>query len=108
MPVGVDVETAPPERPLPLNLLHPRERNALEALAAPDCDLAFLRFWTAREACAKATGRGLPARLSSIEARDALDDHAVVLLEHGIVVGRAQITMREDAVAAVVELAGSD
>ena len=107
-PVGVDVEIRPPEHPLPLNLLHPRERRTLEALSGPIRDLAFLRFWTAREAYVKAQEKGLPAELAEIEAQNAAGGPDVNLIEQAIAVARAAITMQADAIAAVVELPVTD
>jgi len=68
--VGVDLER---DRPLlrvdglARRVLSPVEREALLGLPEPDRPRAFLRLWVRKEACLKATGRGLgfgPARFS--------------------------------------------
>ena len=102
--MGVDIETRLVEQPLPTALLHPREKDVLAKLSGADRDLAFLRFWTAREAYLKAAGRGLPAELSSVEAKDDPDGQGVLLIETDVVHARATVTLTEDLVVAVVEL----
>jgi phosphopantetheinyl transferase len=57
--VGVDIEPLRPGAEPPWNVLHPRERAALEALAGAARDEALLRLWTAKEAYLKALGLGL-------------------------------------------------
>lgn len=62
MPIGVDLEPLAVTPPVDA-ILHPRERAALTASAAPALD--FLKIWTAKEAYLKALGRGFkrdPAR----------------------------------------------
>ena len=103
-PVGVDIEILPAEQPVPLDLLHHRERAALENLPTEAIDLAFLRFWTAREAYLKATGRGLPAELSTVEAQDDPGGERVLLIEAHKIRARAAITVTDECVVAVVEL----
>lgn len=59
---GIDIERLRP-RPQALEIARrfftPEEADALGALDATQCDEAFLRLWTAKEAVLKATGRGL-------------------------------------------------
>lgn len=65
--VGVDIETLRPIDDAPqLAALHftPQEQAALQA---GDADHAFLRVWTRKEACMKATGLGLSLAPSSFE-----------------------------------------
>ncbi len=107
-PIGLDVETRPTDTPLPLDLLHPHERDHLLALDDVTRNLTFLRFWAAREAYVKATGAGLPARLSRIEARDDGDGQGALLLEDGVVCACACLTITDDYVVAVVEIGGPD
>lgn len=66
-PIGVDVETFPPEAPVPLDLLHPAEQAGLAELDPAARDRAFLRIWTAKEAYAKAASTPLDQVLA--EAR---------------------------------------
>ena len=106
-PVGVDVETLPVDQPMPLDLLHPREREAVLGIPEPDRGVAVARFWTAREAYCKATGRGLPNDLASIEARDDPAGEGVLLIENGKVRAIAALTITDDYVVAVVELAAA-
>ncbi|MER7466114.1 4'-phosphopantetheinyl transferase superfamily protein [Streptomyces sp. NPDC097981] len=60
-PVGVDIEAASPvgEDGDLRDLLHPRERQELLALAPLERRDAFLRCWTRKEAYLKGTGAGL-------------------------------------------------
>ncbi|HEV2343261.1 MAG TPA: 4'-phosphopantetheinyl transferase superfamily protein [Actinocrinis sp.] len=68
-PVGVDVE---PVRPLPgldalaREMLSDGERRDLDAAGAASREALFLRFWTRKEAVAKAIGTGLAADLRAI------------------------------------------
>jgi 4'-phosphopantetheinyl transferase len=50
------------------------ERRAIEALPLEQQNLAFLRYWTRKEALLKATGHGLalPLRSVSVSAHDAV------------------------------------
>jgi 4'-phosphopantetheinyl transferase len=60
--VGIDIEaTKPvPERMrIAERFFSPRERTALQSKAPADQQVAFFRFWTGREAVAKAHGMGL-------------------------------------------------
>jgi 4'-phosphopantetheinyl transferase len=78
--LGVDVETRRPIDDAPsLAELHftPRERAAVTAVRGAERDLAFLRVWTRKEACMKATGRGLSLAPSSFEC-GATPDSATV------------------------------
>jgi 4'-phosphopantetheinyl transferase len=56
-PIGVDIEPLRAIEP-PWNMLHPRERKALEALRSEARSEAFSRLWTAKEAYLKALGLG--------------------------------------------------
>lgn len=76
VPLGIDVEQAKPERdrvPLIPTVLSEAERRAIEALPRDRQDLAFLRYWTRKEALLKATGHGLAIPLTSltVTAHDA-------------------------------------
>ena len=68
-PIGVDIEEAEPAPPLPLDLLHPLERERLAALSDCDRAAAFARLWVVKEAFAKASGRGLDGVLAGSPAR---------------------------------------
>lgn len=61
-PVGVDIESVAPVprvRELARRFFAPSEAAVLEAQDDEGRLPAFLRYWTAKEACAKALGRGL-------------------------------------------------
>lgn len=76
--LGVDVERAD-RRPatdlgrLRRRILDDRERAAVEALAPDVATQAFLHLWAAKEAVAKADGRGLVLGLGTIHAGPLLD-----------------------------------
>lgn len=57
-PVGVDLELADPDVPLPREALHPDELRTLDATEAVTRPLAFARLWAAKEAYVKALGTG--------------------------------------------------
>lgn len=57
-PLGVDVEAVDPAAPPPLDLLHPDERMALDAIALAERSRVFTRLWAAKEAYVKALGSG--------------------------------------------------
>jgi len=99
--VGVDIETNPTAIPLPLNLLHPEERDHLQKLAGCARQQAFLRFWTAREAYWKATGRGLEAPLSCSRAEPG-DGQIVRIIVNGNKAAEAETVVCNDYVAAAV------
>ena len=68
--IGVDVEPLQAMADAnELAQLHftPRERDAVARAIGAARDLAFLRCWTRKEACMKATGRGLSLAPSSLE-----------------------------------------
>jgi 4'-phosphopantetheinyl transferase len=76
VPLGIDVEQVKPERDrtrLIEGVLSDVERRAIEALPAEQQGLAFLRYWTRKEAMLKATGHGLAVPLKSVtvSAHDA-------------------------------------
>lgn len=74
-PVGVDAETIRPVRPrVPERTMNPAELDWIAAFE--DRDTAFLRLWTAKEAWAKLTGRGLDGQPRAIEL--AVGDGAVL------------------------------
>ena len=105
-PIGVDVEMLTETHSVPLDLLHPAEREALLERDEADRSIAFLRFWTAREAYCKAQGRGLPAELSTIRAAD--DGDGVILFEEGRAPKQATLTITADLICAVVEYPNAD
>lgn len=100
-PVGVDVELWPPEPGPPLALLHPLEQAEISASVDPA--RVFLHFWTAREACLKADGRGLSVAPEQVRA--ARRDDAVALIEAGRPDRLARLIERGDAIAAIVAFA---
>ena len=78
--LGVDVETLRPvEDAAALADVHftPRERATVAATCGAARDLAFLRVWTRKEACMKATGRGLSLAPSSFECGATPDSTTV-------------------------------
>lgn len=78
-PVGVDIEPLASGRQMdelaPL-VMSPRERRHLRALPAARRAPAQARLWSAKEACAKALGRGLSMDLRRLDVLDALDADA--------------------------------
>jgi len=56
-PIGIDIEVARPDGPLPADLLHPAERTRIDAARDADRPDMFARIWVAKEAYAKASGR---------------------------------------------------
>jgi len=103
-PVGVDIDLYPPDRDPPFDLLQPRERDII--LADPDPARLFLRFWTAREAYLKADGRGLSVMPDRVRAAQHHAEAVLIaLIEEGRPITIARIVERDDAVAAIVELA---
>jgi 4'-phosphopantetheinyl transferase len=76
VPLGVDVEEMKPGRDrvsLIPSVLSEAERRAVEALPRDRQNLAFLRYWTRKEAVLKATGHGLaiPLKSLTLSAHDA-------------------------------------
>jgi 4'-phosphopantetheinyl transferase len=76
VPLGIDVEQVKPERDrtrLIEGVLSERERRAVAALPPEEQALAFLRYWTRKEALLKATGHGLaiPLKSVTVSAHDA-------------------------------------
>ena len=57
-PLGVDVEQVDEQTAPPLDLLHPDERSALDAVASTERARSFARLWAAKEAYVKALGSG--------------------------------------------------
>ena len=76
--VGVDVDLAAPESPLPLDLLHPDDRARLAALPAPALPRAFAELWVVKEAYAKASGLTLDAVLAGYPVRTREDGRAEI------------------------------
>jgi 4'-phosphopantetheinyl transferase len=68
-PVGIDVERVDPATALPLETLHPGERQMLLELAPPARPLAFARLWSAKEAYVKALGTGFVRAPESFQVR---------------------------------------
>jgi 4'-phosphopantetheinyl transferase len=78
--IGVDVETLRRiDDAQSLADLHftPRERAAVAAAPGRERDSTFLRVWTRKEACMKATGRGLSLAPSSFECGASPDSATV-------------------------------
>jgi 4'-phosphopantetheinyl transferase len=77
-PVGVDIELAAaelasPVPEVPSQVLTAREAAALARLGPDKSWASFLRIWTAKEAVAKADGRGLLAPLDQLDASALMD-----------------------------------
>ncbi len=70
-PIGVDLELLGPEFEPAWNILHQHEREALQQLAGTARHHAFLKIWTAKEACLKLEGQGLAIEPSYIEISTA-------------------------------------
>jgi phosphopantetheinyl transferase len=102
-PIGVDIETTPSDMPPPLILLHPQERASLEKLVGDACQQTFLRFWTAREAYWKSTGKGLGAALACCRA-ELGDSQIVKILVNGDRTAEAQTVVSGKYVAAAVQM----
>lgn len=66
-PVGVDLELFAPRFDLPMNILHENEKTRLLALPEDARHHAFLKIWTAKEACLKLDGQGLLREPSLLE-----------------------------------------
>jgi phosphopantetheinyl transferase len=97
-PMGVDVEIVQNHVPIPVNVLHPRERAFLQGLALCQRSEAFTKLWTLKEAYLKARGVGLSQAPESfwvemcgeharIEDATALTSRAPLLLSHRHTVG---------------------
>jgi 4'-phosphopantetheinyl transferase len=68
--IGVDIEAVRPVRYLPelcQRYLTPAEAHTILALASPQADYHFLRYWTGKEACLKALGVGIADSLQRLE-----------------------------------------
>jgi phosphopantetheinyl transferase len=102
-PIGVDIESGRPKGPLPLDLLHPSERQGLEPLLEPALAEAFARIWVVKEALAKAAGRPLQSVLSEAHARPPNGCHAEIDW-NGHTIG-AEFRREHDMVIAAVVLA---
>lgn len=101
-PLGVDLEPDIPA-PLPLEVLHPAEARAIEALDQADRPLAFTRIWTVKEATLKALGHGLTEDPASLETRFE-GAHAEVRRD-GRLAARAETRRADGLVAAAAVLA---
>ena len=66
-PIGVDFEAIGAPFEPAWNILHANETAALLALPEAARHAAFLRLWTAKEACVKLTGQGLYAEPGLLE-----------------------------------------
>jgi 4'-phosphopantetheinyl transferase len=67
--VGIDVEYRKPLKNLAglaQHICHPMELNEFNGLAEDQCNTAFFRLWTRKEAFIKANGQGLSMGLRSI------------------------------------------
>jgi phosphopantetheinyl transferase len=81
--LGIDAELlrgAP--RPV-TSALSPREAAALEGLSGRGRSESFLRLWTAKEAVAKADGRGLALPLHELDAAPVLGDGEATVVVNG-------------------------
>lgn len=77
--VGVDIEAhrhIPDAHALAGSHFTPAERAALARTPAAECDTAFLRGWTRKEACIKALGVGLGGPLTELETGIDEEDRA--------------------------------
>ena len=99
-PVGIDVEEFPTDGPLPLRLLHAGEREFLDTLEPAPREIAFLRFWTAREAYLKASGQGIANSLDVVRAI-ARKGGSVELKRGAVSLGSVQTIIHKNCVAAV-------
>ena len=68
-PLGVDVEQVDERAAPPLDLLHPDERSALDAVASAERPRSFARLWAAKEAYVKALGTGFARAPESFAVR---------------------------------------
>jgi 4'-phosphopantetheinyl transferase len=102
--IGVDIEPLRAIEP-PWNMLHPKERNALETLAGEARADAFSRLWTAKEAYLKALGLGFarePTKIAIGLDFSILDEEAApTILARG---WRRFVLNGEDFTAACVVL----
>ncbi|HEY8384314.1 MAG TPA: 4'-phosphopantetheinyl transferase superfamily protein [Microvirga sp.] len=76
--VGVDVEIAAPEAPIPRTVLHPIEAAALDELHGLEQARAFARVWSLKGAYLKALGLGLKREPSSFVVQSTGEDRAVI------------------------------
>ncbi|RZL94309.1 MAG: 4'-phosphopantetheinyl transferase superfamily protein [Variovorax sp.] len=111
--LGVDVEWLR-EVPQALDLADhhftPAERHALAAVAPSARDEAFLRCWTRKEACLKATGMGLRVDTRSFEVGLGADARTVQMAGTG---GTLRLALSSfdggsDAVCAVARVTAHD
>nr|WP_254722353.1 4'-phosphopantetheinyl transferase superfamily protein [Gilvimarinus xylanilyticus] len=68
-PVGVDIEQPQKQRPLlkiAQQFFHPEEVSLLQSLPAGQCEQAFYRLWTLKEAFFKARGTGIAEGLAQV------------------------------------------
>lgn len=73
--VGIDIERlrGRPREQLLARVLSPEEQEAVRACAPAERERAFLRHWTAKEACVKARGTGITDDLNALWIIDALE-----------------------------------
>jgi len=77
--VGIDVTAVTPVGDSTIGFaLTPAERHLLEAVAGPDRDLWFARFWSAKEAAGKARHTGLDGNPKHLVVISAAGDELVV------------------------------
>ena len=68
--IGVDLEYIRPmseAKKLAKRFFCSQEYNHISLLTSPDLEKTFLKFWTAKEAYLKATGRGISGGLAQVE-----------------------------------------
>lgn len=85
--VGVDIETvpaAPDAMAIARRFFDQKEANLLASMDEPQRGLAFLRYWTAKEAHAKATGRGIGdgGLVGLVLPAATGDDEAITMRDH--------------------------
>ncbi len=81
-PLGIDIESRRTIRDigaLAARFFAPGEARALHCVPAPQRELAFLRYWTRKEAYAKATGDGIAMGLRNFEVA-SIPSRGLVLL----------------------------
>jgi 4'-phosphopantetheinyl transferase len=103
--IGVDIETGEPAAPLPVDLLHPREAEAVAALGEDRRGEAFARHWAVKEAVLKALAGGFNLDPTRFEARFEGDGAQVFRDGGDQPAALAEVRRRGPGVAAVAALA---